>query len=69
MIYKVYYQENAHEIPVRENTRSMYLEAQSEREVRVKLQNFDYNIEYIQLLEGEYLAHEQESLNFELENL
>ncbi|CEA02410.1 hypothetical protein CH76_04695 [Lysinibacillus sp. BF-4] len=69
MIYKVYYQENAHEIPVRENTRSMYLEAQSEREVRVKLQNFDYNIEYIQLLEGEYLAHEQESPNFELENL
>lgn len=69
MIYKVYYQENAHEIPVRENTRSMYLEAQSEREVRVKLKDFDYNIEYIQLLDGEYLAHEQESTNFELENL
>ncbi|HBJ01333.1 MAG TPA: hypothetical protein DDY89_11805, partial [Lysinibacillus sp.] len=34
MIYKVYYQEKANEIPVRENTKSLYLEAASEREVR-----------------------------------
>ena len=32
MIYKVYYQENVLEVPVRENTKSMYIEADSERE-------------------------------------
>lgn len=69
MIYKVYYQENVLEIPVRENTKSLYLEADSEREVRAKLKDFNYNIEFVQLLEGEYLAHEQESTNFVLESL
>ena len=34
MIYKVYYQENVLEVPVRENTKSMYIEADSERTVR-----------------------------------
>lgn len=69
MIYKVYYQENVLEIPVRENTKSLYLEADSEREVRAKLKDFNYNIEFVQLLEGEYLAHEQESTNFVVESL
>lgn len=69
MIYKVYYQENANEIPVRENTKSLYLEATSEREVRQKLQDRNYNIEFIQLLEGNYLAYEQASPNFILEEI
>ncbi|AVK82978.1 MULTISPECIES: DNA-dependent RNA polymerase subunit epsilon [Lysinibacillus] len=69
MIYKVYYQENANEIPVRENTKSLYLEATSEREVRQKLKDRDYNIEFIQLLEGNYLAYEQASPNFVLEEI
>ena len=37
MIYKVYYQENAVEVPVRENTKSLYVEADSEREVRATI--------------------------------
>ncbi|QDQ01547.1 DUF1447 family protein [Lysinibacillus fusiformis] len=69
MIYKVYYQENANEIPVRENTKSLYLEATSEREVRQKLQDRYYNIEFVQLLEGNYLAYEQASPNFILEEI
>ncbi len=69
MIYKVYYQENANEIPVRENTKSLYLEATSEREVRQKLKDRDYNIEFIQLLEGNYLTYEQASPNFVLEEI
>lgn len=69
MIYKVYYQENANEIPVRENTKSLYLEATSEREVRQKLKDRDYNIEFIQLLEGNYLAYEQASPNFVMEEI
>ncbi|CAM5189606.1 DNA-directed RNA polymerase subunit epsilon OS=Ureibacillus acetophenoni OX=614649 GN=rpoY PE=3 SV=1 [Ureibacillus acetophenoni] len=60
MIYKVYYQENAHEVPVRA--------ASSEREVRQYLKDRNYNIEYIQLLEGNYLEYEQNSPNFKLEN-
>ena len=55
MIYKVYYQENMNEIPVRENTKSLYLRLSSEREVREYLKDRNYNIEYMQLLEGAYL--------------
>lgn len=69
MIYKVYYQENMKEIPVRENTKALYLEASSEREVRQKLKDRNYNIELIQLLEGNYLEYEKNSPNFVLENI
>ena len=68
MIYKVYYQENMNEIPVRENTKSLYVEASSEREVSEYLKDRNYNIELVQLLEGAYLEYEQNSPNFRLEN-
>lgn len=68
MIYKVYYQENISEIPVRENTKTLYLEASSEREVRHYLKDRNYNIELVQLLEGNFLEYEQNSPNFRLEN-
>lgn len=70
MIYKVYYQENVLEVPVRENTKSLYLEAEDVREAREKLQlqGKGYNIEYIQLLEGNYLEYEQASEHYKLEN-
>lgn len=67
MIYKVYYQENQLQVPVRENSKSLYIEADSEREVREKLKTRQYNIEYIQLLEGEHLEYEQVAPNFVLE--
>ncbi|MBO2534415.1 DNA-dependent RNA polymerase subunit epsilon [Rummeliibacillus suwonensis] len=69
MIYKVYYQENVLEVPVRENTKSLYLEAEDVRDAREKLQNSGHNIEYIQLLEGNYLEYEQASEHYKLENL
>lgn len=68
MIYKVYYQENMNEIPVRENTKSLYVEASSEREVREFLKERNYNIELVQLLEGNYLEYERNSPDFRLEN-
>ncbi|MGN7477178.1 DNA-dependent RNA polymerase subunit epsilon [Solibacillus silvestris] len=68
MIYKIYYQESITEIPVRENTKTLYLEASSEREVRHYLKDRNYNIELVQLLEGNYLEYEQNSPNFSLEN-
>lgn len=67
MIYKVFYQENMLQVPVRENTKSMYLEADSERAVREKLKARQYNIEYIQPLEGAHLEYEQASPNFKVE--
>ena len=69
MIYKVLYQENRAEVPVRENTQSLYVEASSEREVRQHLKDRNYNIEFIQLLEGSHLQYEQASPNFEVESL
>ena len=68
MIYKVYYQQSINEIPVRENTKTLYLEASSEREVRHYLKDRNYSIELVQLLEGNYLEYEQNSINYKLEN-
>jgi DNA-dependent RNA polymerase auxiliary subunit epsilon len=67
MIYKVYYQENVLEVPVRENTKSLYIEASSEREVRYALKDRKYNIEFVQLLEGNHLSYEQASENYKVE--
>lgn len=69
MIFKVYYQESKVQVPVRENTKTIYVEAETQREVRQKLQNRNYNIEFIQQLEGEHLAYEQASEHFELEQV
>ncbi|MDW0109368.1 DNA-dependent RNA polymerase subunit epsilon [Sporosarcina aquimarina] len=69
MIYKVYYQESKTQVPVRENTQTMYVEAASPREVRKKLQSRAFNIEFIQQLEGEHLEYEQASEYFELEQV
>ncbi|AKM18368.1 DNA-dependent RNA polymerase subunit epsilon [Geobacillus sp. FSL K6-0789] len=66
MIFKVFYQDNAEEVPVREKTKTLYIEAESEREVRQKLQNRPINIEYIQPLEGAHLEYEKKSANFQV---
>lgn len=66
-IFKVFYQENAKEIPVRENTKVVYVEASGVPEVRKFLADRNYNIEFIELLEGKYLEYEMESEDFKLE--
>lgn len=66
MIYKVYFQESKTQVPVREKTKTIYVEGASEREVRQSLKNRQINIEYVQLLEGSYLEYEKEHENFEL---
>ncbi|WP_342525958.1 DNA-directed RNA polymerase subunit epsilon [Chryseomicrobium sp. FSL W7-1435] len=67
MIYKVLYQENPTQVPVRENTKCIYIEADSEREVRKKLSKRPMMIEFVQLLEGAHLAYEQASENYKVE--
>ncbi len=69
MIFKVLYQETPREIPVRERTKSLYLEAESVREVRKKLSDRNINIEYIQQLDEAHLEYEQQSEDFQLENV
>lgn len=67
MVFKVYYQESESEMFVRENTKVLYVEADSERDVRIKLKGLTYNIEYIQLLEGAHLEYEKQSESFVLQ--
>ncbi|PKR78478.1 hypothetical protein CEY16_01595 [Halalkalibacillus sediminis] len=69
MIFKVLYQSGADEAPVREETKSMYVEAESVREVRLKLAERDYNIEHVQELSENHLNYEKKSENFEVEKL
>lgn len=69
MIFKVLYQELAQEVPVRERTQAMYVEAKKEREVRKKLADKNINIEFIQVLDEDHLAYEKQSEDFQLENV
>ncbi|GAJ99715.1 DNA-dependent RNA polymerase subunit epsilon [Geomicrobium sp. JCM 19055] len=68
MIYKVMYQTKATEVPVREKTEALYIEAKDERDVRRKLAADNYNIEFIQPLTGAHLEYEQSRPDFKLEN-
>ena len=67
MIYKVYYQETKERNPKREQTHSLYVEADNEEIVHNLLrENTPYNVEYIQLLEGNHLEYEKENDDFKL---
>jgi DNA-dependent RNA polymerase auxiliary subunit epsilon len=67
MIYKVYYQETKERNPKREQTHSLYVEADNEEMVHNLLRdNTPYNVEYIQLLEGNHLEYEKENADFKL---
>ncbi|MEC5258221.1 DNA-dependent RNA polymerase subunit epsilon [Bacillus amyloliquefaciens] len=66
MIYKVFYQEKAEEVPVREKTDSLYIEGVSERDVRTKLKDKKFNIEFVQPVDGAFLEYEKQSENFKV---
>ncbi|QDK68835.1 DUF1447 family protein [Bacillus halotolerans] len=66
MIYKVFYQKKAEEVPVREKTDSLYIEGVSERNVRTKLKDKKFNIEFITPVDGAFLEYEQQSENFKV---
>jgi DNA-dependent RNA polymerase auxiliary subunit epsilon len=67
LIYKILYQEKIWEVPVREKTKSMYIEADSEMDVRKKLVSREHNIEFILPVEGAFLEYEKQNENFKLE--
>lgn len=64
MIFKVYFQDLKTEVPVRENTRTIYVKGVSERDVRTKLAEKPYNIEFITRVEGAFLEYEQLNEDF-----
>lgn len=66
MIFKVYYQELKTEVPVRENTKTLYMKGESEREVRTKLADRPYNIEFITRVEGAFLEYEQKNEDYKV---
>lgn len=68
-VFKVFYQENAKEIPVRENTKTTYIEADSVPDVLKFLENRDFNIEFVQELTSSHLEFEKKSDNFKLEKI
>ncbi|MFD1735638.1 DNA-dependent RNA polymerase subunit epsilon [Bacillus salitolerans] len=69
MIFKIYYQESIFEAPVRERTKTLYVEANSEREVRQVLADRRYNIEFVQPVTGAFLEYEQLAEAYKVETV
>ena len=67
MTFKVYYQPSKNTTPRRENTQSLYLEADSEAAARVLVEeNTNYNVEFIEELSDKALTYEKANPNFEI---
>lgn len=65
-VFKVLFQEDKLEVPVRERTQTLYVKAESERDVRLMLKDRPYNIELIQLVDGDFLTYEEQNENFQV---
>jgi len=61
MVFKVYYQEDPKNVPVREHTQSIYVEGESQRDVRDKIKDLPYNIEYVEAVTGAYYEYEKKN--------
>lgn len=59
MIFKVYFQDPGNEVPVRERTKTIFIEADAERYVREKLKDRNINIEFVQRVQGAHLEYEK----------
>ncbi|HJA73085.1 MAG TPA: DNA-dependent RNA polymerase auxiliary subunit epsilon family protein [Candidatus Limosilactobacillus faecipullorum] len=67
MTFKIYFQPDQTMTPRRENTKSIYVEADSEAAARQMVeQNTEYNIEYVELLDEKALDYEKQSPDFKL---
>jgi len=64
MIFKVYYQESITEVPVRENTKTLFIEGESVRDVRSKIADRGYNVESVQEVKGAHLSYEQQNEDY-----
>jgi DNA-dependent RNA polymerase auxiliary subunit epsilon len=69
MIFKVYYQESIKQVPVRENTKTLFIEGESVRDVRSKITERGFNVEFVQEVKGAFLEYEQQNEDYKvLEN-
>ncbi|QLL70318.1 DNA-directed RNA polymerase subunit epsilon [Lactobacillus sp. 3B(2020)] len=67
MTFKIYFQPDQTMTPRRENTKSIYVEADSEAAARQMVeQHTEYNIEYVELLDEKALDYEKQSPDFKL---
>lgn len=67
MIYKVLFQEKKNEVPIRENTKAIYVEGSSVSDIMKKMTSSEYNIEFVLQVDGDYLEYEKQNENFEVE--
>ena len=51
---KVFFQHNKDEVIVRENTNTIYVEGETEEQVKTLFKKTNYNIEFITKLEGTF---------------
>lgn len=58
-VFKVFFQEDMDTRIIREDTQILYVEAETEEEVRKHLKNHKTNIEFIQALSPAHLEYEQ----------
>jgi DNA-dependent RNA polymerase auxiliary subunit epsilon len=66
MIFKVYFQESKLQVPVREKTKTVFVEAETEKDVRNKLADRNYNIEFVTAVTGNFLEYEQSNEDFKV---
>ena len=66
MVFKVYFQENSKEVPVRENTKTLYVEGDSVRNVRKKISALGYNVEFVQMVNGAFLEYEKQNEDYKV---
>lgn len=66
MIFKVYYQVKASEVPIREYTHTIFVEGESVRDIRKKLKKEPFNVEHIEEVKGAYLEYEKQQEDFKV---
>ena len=66
MIFKVYYQKSISEVPVRENTKTIFVKGESVRDVRNKIADRRFNVEYVEEVKGAHLEYEQQNEDFKV---
>lgn len=67
MIFKVLYQADKTRIPRRETTQALYMKCDTEMQARIQLEKYtNYNIEYVEPLEGNHLKYEESEPDFKI---
>lgn len=66
MIFKVYYQESLNQVPVREKTKTLFIEGESVRDVRSKIADLGLNVEVVQEVKGAFLEYEQQNEDYKV---